>query len=179
MEREWETTLRNTFGVAMGGGGGGEKRSESVKRSEDGRGRSSASGSVNRLARTLGTTVAATAGEEEEEEQWRDHDGHPGKRVEGLFTIASSGDFDNGSRVRGSVDAGVVGDIDDVVAVSNLSLGGGGAVVGYSDDDDRGAALWSRQFSWGEIESRSSPSVPEGSQLRSNSAVSPLDQASF
>lgn len=95
IEREWETTLRNTFGVVLGEGA----RDTDEKREEGG----------ELLSRRVSASTARARSEPGMEQQQHHQQqqqkpsfedlGHPGERVLGLFTI-TSGD----SRVRNSVE---------------------------------------------------------------------------
>lgn len=96
IEREWETTLRNTFGVVLGEGGG---REMDEKRDDGG----------ELLSRRISASTARARSEPGEQQQQQHQQqlkpsfedlGHPGERVLGLFTIASG----DGSRVRNSVE---------------------------------------------------------------------------
>ncbi|KAJ4408007.1 hypothetical protein N0V82_009803 [Gnomoniopsis sp. IMI 355080] len=95
IEREWETTLRNTFGVALGEGGG---RDSEEKQPEEGPSGSSGDGELSR--RVSASTTARARSESEQQKQSVEDFGHPGERVLGLFTITSG----DGSRARNSTD---------------------------------------------------------------------------
>lgn len=86
IEREWEATLRNTFGVALSEGG----RDSDEKREEGGD-----------MSRQASTSTARPRSEPEQKPSVEDL-GHPGERVLGLFTITSG----DGSRARNSIEGG-------------------------------------------------------------------------
>lgn len=95
IEREWETTLRNTFGVVLGEGGGGGARDNDEKRDDGG----------ELLSRRISASTAREQQQQHHQQQQQlkpsfEDLGHPGERVLGLFTIASG----DGSRVRNSVE---------------------------------------------------------------------------
>ncbi|CAN8106222.1 unnamed protein product [Discula destructiva] len=144
-EREWQMTLRNTFGGAVNKDDEGERV---VGDEEGGSGRraaASCSGSLNSPPAKKCVTMAG-------EQVYDDDYGHPGQRVLGLYTIASTGDE------RSVVDESGGGGGDNVARRSALS---------YSSLSS-GAAVWSTSLSLGErsVKSLTMPPVPERSHLR-------------